>query len=168
MYLVAGIDPGKAGGWAVFDADNSRLIKAGRLNFDNPKSLFDELWDVNEILIERAQGAAGQAHQFEYGRGFGRTEAACMMTGAKIYYCAASWWKAKLSIPADKNAAVEKALRLFPAAKEFVLKKADDGVAEAILIASTLLDDALVSDLKKNNLARVSRMKPKKRVSFRL
>jgi hypothetical protein len=166
--LVAGIDPGKKGGWAVFDLSSGELIRAGRLWFDNPEAIYDNLKGCSEILIERAQAAPAQgiSTAFEYGRGFGRAETAAIMTGADIYYCGPAWWKGKLAISSDKTKATEKALRLIPGLRQFMGSDGDDGVAEAALIGSVLLSKKLYGELLANNEKRV---KPKKKkTSFRL
>lgn len=164
----AGIDPGKTGGVAVFI--NDRLRWAEPLIYDNPGRLFDTLtkWEVTEIVLERAQGAAGQANQFEYGRAFGRTEAACLMSGAKIHYVAPVWWKARLSVPKEKDRAYEIACEAFPELAWFAppgerggLDKVH-GMAEAALMGSLLRDGALTQELVKNNNARLQRAERKK------
>lgn len=165
---VCGIDPGKTGGYGIFNSITGALLSAGPLKFDDPKDLFDSLerWNVIEILLERAQAAPGDANGFEYGRSFGRTEAACFMSGAKIYYCGAAWWKARLNVPTDKTRAYGMALKRWPALEFFAPPgprgglDAVHGTAEACLIGSILCDDTLMAELVKNNAARV---KPKRR-----
>lgn len=166
MFLVAGIDPGKKGGWAVFDRPSGRLIKAGPLLFDDPGDLFDNLRNVRVILIERAQSARDQANQFEYGRGFGRTEAAAMMTGAVVHYTAPAWWKGQLGISTDKKQAMAKALAKIPGLDKYVYLQKHEGIAEAALIGSILTVRKLADKVELNN---ERRLKPKrKRPSFRL
>lgn len=168
MKLVAGIDPGKEGGWAVYDCLSAKLIEAGRIKFDKPDLLARALDGCEEILIERAQASnqMGSSSSFEYGRSFGRIESIAMMTGANIYYCASSWWKGKLAVPVDKKEAVELALRRVPGLSLYVKLASDDGVAEAALIGRILLNDKLFAELAINN---AKRSKPKKkRPVFRL
>lgn len=168
-FFVGGIDPGKNGGWSKFDANTALLIEAGPLEFDKPGAVYEALKDCREIVIERAQSAPGQGSQFEYGRAFGRTEAAIMMTGATIYYVSPSWWKGRLNVPADKELARLKALKEIHGLDKFVTLKKHDGIAEAALIAGLLCDDALFAELKKNNQEREkSKAKKKKRPSYRL
>lgn len=163
---VGAIDPGKTGGWAVYDFETRRLEDAGPIIFDNPRELRMMLDGCSKILIERSQGAKGQANQFEYGRSFGRTEAACIMTGAQILYCAASWWKAKLGVPVDKEGARQMALNRIPGLAEYVTLKGQHGIAEAALLGQILLYDKFYSQLVANN---EKRQKPKKKKpSFRL
>ena len=168
MKLVAGIDPGKSGGWAVFDCDTGQLIEAGRINHDDMPALARALTGCEEILIERAQSSnqMGVSSSFEYGRNFGRIESVAILTGADIYYCASSWWKGKLAVSPDKELAIAKAIRTIPGLKNYVKYKADDGVAEAALIGTVLLSNKLFQQLEANN---IKRAKPKKKkVSYRL
>jgi hypothetical protein len=163
MAHVAGIDPGKTGGYAIYYVNDRELVDAGRLDFDNPDKLYDalEYYAVSEILIERAQGAPGQANQFEYGRSFGRTEAVCMLQpDCEIYYCAAVWWKAKLHVSTDKKIARQQALDKIPGLAPFCKLEGDHGVAEAALIGRILLSETLHAELLVNNQ---NRLKPKKK-----
>lgn len=166
--LIGAIDPGKKGGWAVFDRDTKELIGAGRLDVDRPYNLVTDMGDCRVILIERAQASSqmGVSSSFEYGRGFGRIETAAMMTQATIYYCAPAWWKGKLAVPVDKNKAIIVAIRRVPGLQEYIRLKSDDGIAEAALMAGILLNKRLYSELKVNNAKRVA--PKKKRPSYRL
>jgi hypothetical protein len=170
---VAGIDPGKSGGWAIVNITTRRMVDGGPLDFVNcDRRLFDALqvWEVEDVLLERAQAASGDQGQFEYGRGFGRTEAAVELAGCRRLYCAPSWWKGKLSCPVDKTDAYRLAAKLFPELALFANNGPrgglDTGTAEAVLIASVLIRSDLRAILETNNAARA---KPKRRrVEFRL
>lgn len=163
MILVGAIDPGKKGGWAVYDRATRTLIEAGRLDFDDPMKLARQLTGCEEILIERAQASAqmGVSSSFEYGRGFGRIEAAAMSTGAVIYYCAPAWWKGRLAVPVDKEKAVLLALKRVPELSPYIRLKSDDGVAEAALMGQILLSNKLFSELELNNKKRTAPKKKK-------
>jgi hypothetical protein len=165
-YKVAAIDPGKAGGYAVYYGQD--LYSAGLIDFDDPRALYRALAGCDDIVIERAQAAPAQgiSSAFEYGRSFGRTEAVAILTEAKIYYVAPSWWKGKLSVPADKKLALETALKRVPGLSKYVWLTKHNGIAEAALMGKLLIDGELFSELVKNNEARE---KPKrKRTSYRL
>lgn len=176
---VCGIDPGKTGGYAIFRSMGD-LVTAGPLEFDKPENLYNDLtrFAVREIVIERAQAAAGDAGQFEYGRSFGRTEAACLISGARVWYCAPQWWKARLSVSTDKAKAYAQAIEEFPALEFFAppgprggLDKVH-GIAEAALLGSILTARraSLYAELTKNNAARTAkagRRKNKPRYDWR-
>lgn len=168
MTWVCAIDPGKKGGWALFNRDTKELIDAGRLNVSRPLLHLDDWHGCRVILIERAQASSqmGVSSSFEYGRGFGRIEAVALMTGAKVYYCAPVWWKGKLAVPVDKEKAVKVAIRRNPDLARFLKLKSDDGIAEAALMAQILLSKPLFSQLLANNKKREA--PKKKRVVFRL
>jgi len=166
--FICGIDPGKTGGYGIFNLGTGELAFAAALNFDRPQDLAFDLsrFNVSEILIERAQAAAGDAGQFEYGRSFGRTEAACLCHGARVLYCAPVWWKARLSVSTDKAEAYRRAVARWPGLAKWAppgprggLDKVH-GIAEGCLIGSVLLSEKLYGELTKNNAARA---KPKRR-----
>lgn len=171
---VAGVDPGKTGGWAIVDVEARCLVAGGPLDFPGcDRGLFEALqvWGVPDVLVERAQAAAGDAGQFEYGRSFGRTEAAITLAGSRIWYCAPSWWKGKIGCPVDKRKAYAMAEDLFPDlglwANNGPRGGLDTGTAEAALIAYVMARPSLRVQVEKNNAAR-QKAKRRKRVDFRL
>lgn len=166
--FICGFDPGKTGGYGIFDLKNSELAFAAPFNFERPQDFLFDLsrFNVTEILMERAQAASGDAGQFEYGRAFGRAEGAALSSGAAVLYCAPVWWKSRLSVPVDKGRAYDMAVKRWPDLKRWAppgprggLDKVH-GVAEGCLIGSCLLSEKLYGELTKNNAARV---KPKRR-----
>jgi hypothetical protein len=171
--IVGAIDPGKTGGYAVFkDWEGWMLYRAGRVNFDDPEALQRIFWDTDDLLIERAQASSqmGSSSAFEYGRSFGRIEAAIMTIPEKrrprIHYCAPAWWKGMLAVPTDKAKATKMALNTIKGLDKFVKLKSDHGVAEAALMCLILMDPKLFTKLEVNN---EKRTKPKtKRPSYRL
>lgn len=167
--FVCGIDPGKTGGYGIFELFSGELIFAAGFNFERPQDLLFDLsrYSVSEIVIERAQAAKGDAGQFEYGRAFGRAEGAALCSGAEVLYCSPVWWKSRLSVSTDKGEAYALAVRKWPELKRWAppgprggLDKVH-GIAEGCLIGSTLLSQKLFDELTKNNAARVN--KPKRR-----
>jgi hypothetical protein len=172
--FVAGIDPGKTGGWAIVDIAGRRLVAGGPLNFEAyDLQLFDALnaWGVEDALIERAQAASGDAGQFEYGRSFGRTESAIVLASCNIWYVAPSWWKGKLGCPVDKKGAYALAERIFPNLSLFANNGPrgglDTGTAEGALIAHVMARPSLRAEVEKNNAARI-KSKRRKKVRFEL
>lgn len=166
--FIAGIDPGKTGGYGIFELFSRKLVYAAKFDFDRPELLHADLirFGVSEVLIERAQAAKGDRGQFEYGRAFGRAEAAVRVTRAELMYCSPVWWKSRLSISTDKSEAYHEAVRRWPVL-EFYAPPGPrggldevHGVAEGCLIGSCLLSQKLYGELTKNNAARV---KPKRR-----
>jgi hypothetical protein len=166
--FVCGFDPGKTGGYGIFNLDREELAFAAPFNFERPQDFLFDLsrFNVTEILFERAQAAPGDAGQFEYGRSFGRAEAAALCHGARVLYCSPVWWKSRLSVPVSKTGAYHMAVKRWPRLAEWVPPgprgglDAVHGTAEGCLIGSTLLSEKLYAELTKNNAARV---KPKRR-----
>lgn len=166
--FVMGCDPGKTGGYGIFNLHSEELVFAAPLDFDRPQDLLFDLsrFNVTEILIERAQAAPGDAGQFEYGRSFGRTEGACLCSGARVLYCAPVWWKARLSVSTDKTEAYNRAMTRWPGLAKWAKPGPRGGldrvhgIAEGCLIGSVLLSAKLYAELTKNNAARA---KPKRR-----
>lgn len=142
-------------------------MAGGPLAFEEYEApLFEALqeWDCPDTLIERAQSAQGDSGVFEYGRTFGRTEAAVVLAGCSIWYCAPAWWKGKLGCPVDKKRAYALAFETFPELPFFANNGPrgglDTGTAEAALIGSVMAKPHLRAQVEKNNAARV---KPKRR-----
>lgn len=172
--FVAGVDPGKTGGWGIVDVPARRLVAGGPLDFAGcDAGLYQALqtWNVEDVLLERAQAAKGDAGQFEYGRSFGRTEAAISLAGCRILYCAPAWWKGKIGCPVDKKGAYALAESIFPNLAFFANNGPrgglDTGTAEGVLLAYVLARPSLRAQLEKNNAAREVR-KRRRRVEFRL
>lgn len=161
----AGIDPGGTGGFAVFD--RSGMIDGGPMKLDNLFRLERRLCNCDVILLERAQGAPGQANQFQYGRNFGLVEAVAILSRAEILYVSPVTWKSKLTVSTDKAKAVERARRLIPNVRDFMKSDADHGTAEAALIAYFLGTDGARDFLDAKSAERTKR-KARKSVQFRL
>jgi crossover junction endodeoxyribonuclease RuvC len=163
--VVGGIDPGKTGGWAIFEGGD--LFAAGRMDKTPLPVLHKQLSRCEEIIIERAQAAPKQGIStvFEYGRNFGRVEAVAMLTDAEIYYAAPQWWKSKLNVPVDKKLAVNKALDWIFDLEKYVKLEGDHGIAEAALLCQILLNAKLFDELVANNEKRETK---RKRPSYRL
>lgn len=177
MTFVCGVDPGKTGGYAIFDL-SGKFVTCGPFEFGKPRKFYDALvkHDVSEILFERAQAAKGDAGQFEYGRAFGQAEAVGLLVCGpdRVFYCAPQWWKARLNVSTDKSDAYHAAVRRWPALGFLAPPgprgglDAVHGQAEAALIGSILTSQKLYDELTKNNLARVKRAKkPKVRYDWR-
>lgn len=150
------------------------MVAGGPLDFegcDRGLCLALQRWGVEDVLLERAQAASGDAGQFEYGRGFGRTETAVELSGAVRWYVSPSWWKGRIGCPVDKKGAVALAERIFPDLPLFANNGPrggkDSGTAEAALIAYVMARPSLRAEVEKNNAARL-KAKRRVKVQFRL
>ena len=170
--LYLGIDPGKAGGWALLD-DSGYCVEAAPMNLADLRNFASAVGQADVIGLERAQAAKDQGHQFEYGRGFGRLEGVIMAIKGEngllgINYLAPAFWKARMGCPADKFGAVKLARRLMPELfiYENRLGNVPDGIAEAALMARCVMDDWTVKKVAANREKR-AQLKSRKRVSYR-
>jgi crossover junction endodeoxyribonuclease RuvC len=143
---IVGIDPGLSGGLALLSADGS-LIEAlrmpvlklngkGEINMASLSAIIHR-WQPGHIWLEQQQAMPrqGVASSFRTGQNYG-----CLLgfvAGLSIPYSIVrpNIWKRALGVPADKAAAIAIATRQFPAASSYWCRAADDGVAEAALIA---------------------------------
>lgn len=168
--LICGIDPGSTkGGWALIDT-KGKVHDAGFVNMDRKEQdrLFDALEMADYVALERAQASKqmGVSSSFIYGRAAGIAEGAALAIGCRVFYLSPSWWKARIAVPADKKRAVSIALQRMPSLKPYVTLAKHDGIAEAALIGSVLLNRRLFQELLRLEEAK---KKPKrKRVNYKL
>ena len=142
MSLVLGVDPGASGGLALLD-------RAGRLQFAEPMPVLRNAVptvDVRQIghlltghhdvfaYVERAQAMPrqGVSSSFAYGVIFGSILTALADLGIGYELVSASAWKRALGLTSDKAQSLDRVRQIYPA---LALKRKDDGLAEAVLIA---------------------------------
>lgn len=145
---VLGVDPGQSGGLAV--VHNGRLVKGIRMPVikHNGKALIDaravvRWWDdclipFDVAVIEAVHAMPGQgvSSSFQFGRMLGGIESLVYSTGARVEYVTPAKWKRDMGLKSDKQASIDAAkLRFGSIADELIRHKADDGIAEAALIA---------------------------------
>lgn len=153
--MLLGADPGLYGGLAAYDwRDNSatsfamplieqkrnRKSPIPRLCTDGLLSLCSALAMLDPVacVLEDVHGYGGQGGDtsFVFGQAFGELRAALRAAGVPIVLAAPSAWKPRLGVPADKKAAVARAVELMPCgADAWVRHTVDDGPAEASLLA---------------------------------
>ena len=164
---VLGVDPGAGGGLAVVSVDpltgDLRLLGGLRMPTleMRGKTLVDSRtlsrwlsdytgpdWGVGRVIIEQvgAMPRQGVTSAFSFGRSTGAVEA-CVM--AAYLFAAVEWvspaiWKRALGLSSDKQASLDAARLAF--GKDFVwTKKADDGIAEAALMAKWAIEQRRVA-----------------------
>lgn len=145
-----GVDVGAHGAIAVLDA------KGGLIDvYDMPviqmkvgKSMRDRVaahglaamvrdLQVAMVFLERVGGMTGQSASaaFTFGHGAGLVEGVLVGLDVPLSYVTPQRWKKGFALSADKGAARQKAMQIWPEkAKKFARVK-DDGRAEAALIA---------------------------------
>ena len=144
-----GVDPGQAGGLAILDgrqaivaARRMPLLRAGSKKIVDGYELSRWLarYDVEQAVIEavHAMPRQGVTSSFQFGRMLGAVEAVVGALGVPVHYVAPSRWKGALRLSSDKRASLD-AFRLrfgAEAAAKYTPKLADEGVAEAALLAA--------------------------------
>lgn len=150
--MIIGVDPGQTGGLAVRSA--GRLVHAQRMPTykrvvsGNERPTVDaygvldffRLWrdlGAHTAIIELVSGVKGQsaAGAFTFGEGVGVVVTAAASCGYAIERIPSTVWKNFLKVPRDKGDSVRRASELCPEGRHFWPAKADDGIAEAALIA---------------------------------
>jgi crossover junction endodeoxyribonuclease RuvC len=146
---VIGVDPGQSGGLAILH--NGRLVKACRMPVVKirGKAQIDaravvSWWgdclvpfDVAVIEAVHAMPGQGVSSSFQFGRMLGGIESLIYSTGARVEYVAPALWKKAMGLSSDKQASLDAAKVRFGSAADALLKfKADEGIAEAALIAA--------------------------------
>lgn len=144
---VIGLDPGITGGYASWDGETLAVLpipsfkarsRGREIDWVTLAEQFSLLMsDADHAYIERVQarphdgGSAG--FKFGYVTGGQRVlVSACMIPVTEV---APHAWKMDMGLSQDKNASFAKVREKFPAYRHLFERKADEGVAEAALIA---------------------------------
>jgi crossover junction endodeoxyribonuclease RuvC len=143
MNCICGIDPGISGALAFyFPKAPDRVLAedvpvageniSGALLYDRLQQLQP---DVAIIELVSAMPGQGVSSTFKFGRAFGTAVGVIQAAGVPLHFVSPAKWKRHFGLPADKEAAREYALRMFPQTSEHFARKRDHGRAEAALIA---------------------------------
>jgi len=147
---ILGIDPGLTGAIAMWDGHNLTIqpiptVKVTTRGRDVDWGTLNHIWDehffwADHAFIERVASRPGQgvASMFKFGMVYGglRSMAASKLVPSTLVL--ASKWKKSYSLSAEKEAAVARAIELFPASASLFRGPRGgmlDGIAEAALIA---------------------------------
>lgn len=140
--MILGVDPGISGGLAL-------IRRTGELVFAEPMPVLRNAVptvDVRELYrlmqghlvdfayVERAQAMPrqGVSSAFNYGVIFGSILTAIADLGIGYELVSPAAWKRAAGLNADKRESVDRVRQLYPT---FPVKRSEDGIAEAILIA---------------------------------
>jgi len=141
-------DPGKTGGWALLD-EKGKLVEWGRMPVTKEKpagydykailDIFGE-YGPQQCVVEKvnAHAAPNASAAFSLGGCFEMLKCCAAAYGVPVVYAVPNkWTKEMVSGPKknDKAAHLADAARLFPEFLEDSRVKANDGVADAILMA---------------------------------
>jgi hypothetical protein len=139
---ILGIDPGKKGGFAIYDTDweavsdiwdmptYSKKVGTGKAAKDRPEidkvglvSLFNKFgrpdMTVMELVGQRPTApkdgqARAQSGMFEFGKGWGYVDMLLTVYKHRTEYARPQVWKKSMACPADKKEAVFRADQLLP------------------------------------------------------
>ena len=145
---VLGVDPGAKGGVAI--VDGGQLVAGLRMptfQYRN-KAIVNARLLINWIdaygkfevaVIEAVHAMPGQGvtSSFQFGRMLGAVEAIAFSYGMPLHYVAPVAWKKAMGLSSAKQDSIDAAKLYFgKAADKWIKAKADDGIAEAALLAA--------------------------------
>jgi hypothetical protein len=151
IVIVFGIDPGAKGGLSMVDGASMQLVDSMRMPIVKirGKSVVDaprfvswvDLWRPTHAIIEQASSrpAQGVVSAFSFGRVFGAAEALAQSTVGVVEWVTPSVWKAHYKLSQRKQDSLDLASTMFGAPPDWTVK-ANEGIAEAALIARWFLD----------------------------
>lgn len=142
--MILGVDPGISGGLALvgrngtlFAAEAMPVLRNAVPTIDVRRlSEFLRAADGAEVFgyVERAQAMPrqGVSSAFSYGVIFGSILTALADVGIGYELVSPAKWKRDLGLDGDKRRSVDRVGQLYPT---FPVKRSEDGIAEAILLA---------------------------------
>lgn len=146
---ILGVDPGQSGGLAIIHG--GRLVAGTRMPIIKirGKAILDarravDWWgdcivpfDAAVIESVHAMPRQGVTSSFQFGRMLGGIEALVYSYGVPVHYVTPAAWKKAMGLTASKQDSIDAAkLRFGSEADAMIKHKADDGIAEAALIAA--------------------------------
>lgn len=146
--VVCGIDPGAGGGLGVLHVESGRYLRSCRMPMlvggtHGTKPTVDVgrviafLDNVDLVVLENVHSMPGQgvASSFQFGRVFGHIEATVQALELPLVRVTPQAWKKHYGISRDKRSSLSLCHVLYPGRVDWGVK-ANDGVAEALLIAN--------------------------------
>lgn len=143
MTCILGVDPGISGAIAFYftEAPDRVAVEdvpivggeiSSHLLADRLKSLCPSIAVIERVSAMPKQGVSSM---FNFGVSFGLVRGVVGALNIPLHYVTPTKWKRHFNLPAEKDAARELAIRLFPACATSFARKKDHGRAEAALIA---------------------------------
>ena len=142
MTLVLGVDPGLSGGLALIRRTGELLWAEAMPVIHNTVATIDVrqlshlMTGHHEVFafVERAQAMPRMnvSSVFNYGCLFGSLLTSLADLGIGYEFVSAAAWKRKAKLSPDKRESVDRVKQLYPT---FPVKRSEDGICEAILIA---------------------------------
>lgn len=150
MQYIGGIDPGLSGGLAVLDLKNYFLhvwdtpTYTQQVSGKNRKRCDAhaygealQTFPLDLVMLERVQSTPNDGHvgAFTFGKVTGTAIGLVIGLGYELEEVSPAKWKMQLGVPANKEAARQRASALLPKCADMWRRQMDDGRAEAALIA---------------------------------
>jgi crossover junction endodeoxyribonuclease RuvC len=151
--IILGIDPGIKGGWAtITDGDLDAWGRMPTLRVRSKiivdaKELSEALYPGGDYGVIEVVGAfphQGRSSCFSFGHATGSATAVAMVACDKMEWVAPSVWKKHFGLGSDKRASLDLAKMKFGSAGPDWSVLANDGVAEAALMARWFLDKRII------------------------
>ena len=146
---LLGIDPGLSGGWTQLDEEGhitafGRMPKIpyGKRKMVDARQLYIETADCDHAVVEAVHAMPGQgvSSMFSFGSAFGVAYAvATIRSRTPVVLVPPQTWKRYYGLRADKREALDMAEVLWPGVLSWGVL-ANDGIAEAALMAKWMLD----------------------------
>lgn len=149
--MILGIDPGISGGWACIDGSGHLLhwsrmptLQLRTKRIIDARLMHEQLapLDLDDAIIEQvhAMPRQGVSSSFSFGRSTGAAEAVAMISAPRGHWVTPAVWKKALGLSASKQASLDAARLKFGDRGKLWDVKANDGIAEAALLAWYWLD----------------------------
>lgn len=154
--IILGIDPGLNGAFALYDPVDNRLrtlpmpivqreaahSRKGRVTRELDLHRL-AVWfqtqgqHITLAVLERVSARPGQgvSSMFKFGQGLGQLEMAVIMAGIPLHYITPQTWRKETRTPKGKDGSLLQARNMFPDQALDFSRRADEGKAEAALIA---------------------------------
>ena len=138
--IYIGIDPGKAGGYALIDDTGARAYPWDDARFiEDMRVTVNRMDDTAIAAVEKvgAMPGNGSVSMFNFGQSYGFILGALMALNVPFQIVPPRKWKAEFGLNSDKAKSIDVCHRLFPGVS---LRRTDkcrtdsDGMAEALLI----------------------------------
>lgn len=150
--IYIGVDPGAAGAVAILDHNGQMVgitdmptikVRVGKTDRARVSpSLLSRLFEegaqgIQMVVLEKVGGITGQSASaaFTFGYSCGLVEGVLAALRLPVALVTPQAWKKSAGLVANKGAARECAMRLWPAHAHLFARVKDDGRAEAALIA---------------------------------
>lgn len=144
---VLGVDPGAKGGLAIVCASNllsgtrmPTMSLKGKVLVD-ARAIVDWLegQEFDHVVVEavHAMPKQGVTSSFQFGRSLGAVEGVLATYGKPMHYVQPAQWKRALGLSSSKQQSIDLARTRFGRKADHLIRfKADDGIAEAALLAA--------------------------------